>query len=327
MFKSNLFVFALILILSITVVLFVRYPELRYKYVFNEDIRWVMSWVWRFNDNKEFRDDLISNYTYWRTPSGIKILYYLSSFIANPLLVAKLIPILMFLLTVVFLLILCRHLAGNAAAFFSGLIFILLVWGRNPSELEIFGPGDGGDFYFPLAIIFLYSLTKKKYWLLMFIVLMEAFFYPPLFLISSLTLIAYFTLNKCSRNEFIGGDKKRLLYLVILFTICFSLLLISYGDKKIFGDTFNKKEMTFMPEFYSYGRIPMFLPSFKENLTNDRGGLCLDRSMITLVIISIFLFLLLGKKSLKLFPTIWYFIASAYFLFFFVILIIYSLNG
>lgn len=319
--NKRVWIFAVISF-SIFITLYCQYPLLKDKYIIQDDVRQNIIWMAKFQDAELFKDDIHLRYSWWVTPVGVKSVYYLTSFFADPILVAKVLAFFLCAISALYLFGLGKLLWNSRVGFFLASLFVLVAWYK---ELIFFEDGSAGDFFPALLAAFLYYFVKKDYLKTILILIAQTIFHPGASLICLLTYAISFIRCRQSRLCIERGGNK-LIYFLIAIIICSSIVAPKHllGSKE-FGKIITLAQMRDMPEFYPErrcyggtepkGRTPVFFFSLYERLTNDRSGIGLNNSTLFLGGICLSLLILLRKKALKFPRGIWCFLLSSFLLF------------
>lgn len=252
----------LIAFLAVLIGIYSQLPALIHPYMIGGDFRGSLYWVWQFRDPTLFPNDLLTEHMKYFQPWGLVGLYYLLSFLFDPVVISKLLPIFLLVLSSLYLFKLVKHLANRYAGFLAALLFM-----TSFTYLDRMTGGVAGTFSFPLLIVFLYYLTKKDYLKASGVLVLQVLFYPVIFFTSAFTYLLMFIKI---RDRKIGA-------FFILGVLLSGLLL--YGKYVLspppFPDTFvTRQEMAGQPEYYEGGRNRLLpVPPLAEELgRNIRRG-------------------------------------------------------
>jgi len=323
MTKNNkgVWIFAVVF-LAIFITLFCQYPLLKDKYVIQDDVRPNIFWMVKFQDPKLFKNDILSRYSSWVTPIGIKSVYSLTNFFVDPIIVAKVLCFFLCPIAAIYFFKLGELAWNSKIGFLSAALFLFVAWYK---EFIFFEDGGTGDFFPVLLIAFLYYFIKRDYLKTTLVIILQAIFYPPAILICLFTYGISFVRRK-QKRLCIEIGRKKLLYFLTAITLCFFILFPKYllRDKE-FGKIITLPQMKSMQEFYPgrkiyqepepRGRMPIIFPSLYERLTNDRSGINLNSSILFLGLFSLLLLILLRKKALILPRELWCFLLASIILF------------
>lgn len=151
------------------------------EYLIQDDMRQHVVWLQRFVDPQLFPGDAIADYYLAIEPTAYKGLYWcLAQIGLEPLLVAKLLPLLLALITTLFAFkIALRLLPVPICGFLATLILNQQIW--LDDELITATPRA---FYYPLLTIFLYCLLKQALLPSLVVIVLQGLFYAPSMLLS-----------------------------------------------------------------------------------------------------------------------------------------------
>jgi hypothetical protein len=225
------------------------------EYIVQDDARQHIVWLQKFIDSDLFPDDLIANYFYNLAPLGFKLLYIsLAKLGLSPLLLAKLLPPILGIITTIYLyLFTLKILPIPLAGLFSSLLINQLMW-LNDDLVS----ATHRAFIYPLFAAFLYYLAEKTIIPCLIVMLLQGLFYPHILLIEmailSLRLLVY------KGKSFIQLTKQKQLYIWwFLGLIITAIALIPITQKPPELDiTVTAIQMQQMPEFNLGGRSFFF---------------------------------------------------------------------
>jgi hypothetical protein len=246
----------LIILLALVVGIYSQFPSFFNKYIINDDVRQHIYWMQQLQDNGLFKKDLLTEYAKNYQTWGLVALYYIFSFIADPLIVSKVIPIILFMVSSLYLFRLVKCITNDYTGFLSASIFIV-----TPIYLNRMIGGEPRAFGYPLLIIFLYYLVRKEYLKSSFVLILQCLFYPIVFLLSILTDL--FTFIKMQHKEiFFDRAIAKRRYFIIAVIMCGLLLSSKYmiSSNPSIGRIVTREQMVGNPEYYSEGRF-MILPT------------------------------------------------------------------
>jgi hypothetical protein len=212
-------VVALLLVLLLYSFASVTWQQARYitdPYVVNDDSR-RSAVFYTYSDPSLFENDYLTNY-YLSTQVllGVRALYYMWSQFADPMLLTKILPIILYILCVVAIAATSWRLAGLVALwsslmfFFSTDIFFAKMLGA-----------ESRSFAFPLLTLALWAVIEGRIYLLAAIAAIGTAIYPVITPVAGVSLTLYlFVLPARFRGKSGGWTfKKRLLLLAIPFLI------------------------------------------------------------------------------------------------------------
>ncbi len=311
---------SLVLLISLLVTLYCQFPLLTNKYTINDDVRQEIYFYSQFRDKELFQGDLITGYFSKWNPWGLNIFYFMVSLFCDPIKFTKILPFFVCALSTLYMFRIGKLLKGNLVGFLAGLVFIFLAWSRE--FFEFFGTGGAGDFGVLFCIMFLYYFLKEDFWKTMLILVFQALFYPPVFLICLLTYLSsiIFGLPKSLKIE-----RKKILFLIGISLVITLILCLKYANSQL--ELITLKEMKGMEEFYPGGRKPIFFPTVYQRWTNYESGLAIDYPLKWLLLVSFLMFLVLKKRVLNIPSKLWHFISASFILFVIANILMYRLYG
>ncbi|WGV24465.1 hypothetical protein [Halotia branconii] len=216
----------------------------RGEYVVQDDAREYVFWMQRFINPELFPHDLIADYFKSITPLGFAAIYkMMASLGVTPLLLSKILPICLGLITSIYCFRLCLEIFPvPLAGFISTLLLNQSLWFK--SDLVSATPKA---FVYSLLLAFLYYLLRKSWLIICFIIVLEGLFYPPLILISLGILFMR------SRGHY--------LWVLAILGLAF-IVMLPYAIASVeFGPVVTASQAWKMPEFWPGGRHPFFDPN------------------------------------------------------------------
>jgi hypothetical protein len=229
--------------------------SLNQEYIVQDDARIHIVWLQKFVDPQLFSDDLIAQYYLAIQPVGFKCFYWLMAQIGvEPMLLAKVLPTLLALITTIYLFKLSLQiLPVPACAFLTTLILNQNIWLKD--DLISATPRA---FIYPLFAAFLYYLLRRSLIPCLFIIVLQGLFYPQMLLVEvSILAVRLFhwqdhslrlTQNKQNYVFFLSGAAIALIV----------ILMFSLNVSQEFGPLITAEQMQAMPEFGPDGRREYF---------------------------------------------------------------------
>jgi len=267
----------LIILLAFIIVINSQFSSLINRYVINDDVRQHIYWMQQFHDRGLFRNDLLTEYAKNYQPWGFIFLYYLFSFIADPLLISKILPIILFVLSSLYLFKLVKYLTNDYAALLAALFFMI-----TPAYLERMSGGLPRAFASALLIIFLYYLIKREYMKSSLILLLQSLFYPMIFFVSILTYIFTFVKVRNKRISFDKSTVKNKAFICLALIAVFILgakYTLSYNPR--IGRVVSHKQMLSDPAYYAAGRYPVLpTPPLSEEISNNLSNILFSKILM-----------------------------------------------
>lgn len=152
------------------------------EYVFHDDVRSHVFWMYRFLDPSLFPNDLIADYFQSVAPHGYSSLYYLMTKLGiDPVVFSKFLPIPLVFITAIYCFFTCLQIFPlPSAAFLSTLWLNQNIWATNDVA-----SATPRAFLYPLFLAFLYYLLKRSLILCIITIILQGLFYPQTLFISA----------------------------------------------------------------------------------------------------------------------------------------------
>ena len=237
----------------------------RAEYIVQDDAREYVFWMQQFIDPTLFPHDLIADYFKSITPLGYSAIYHLAAFAIQPLLLSKLLPVLIGVVTTFYGFKVCLHLFPiPATGFVAMLLLNQSLWFRD--DLSSATPRA---FVYPLFLAFLYYLLHRVRSGVMITIVLQALIYPPLVLITIVVL--FLRLWNWEHWQF---QREHIPDFVLAAGLGFLALLPYMVSSSEFNPIVTKAEALTMPELYPGGRHPYFDPNlWRFWLTGQHSGI------------------------------------------------------
>ena len=270
------------------------------EYVVQDDARQHVFWMLRFLDPELFPQDLIANYFQSVAPPGYTALYHAAASVGiNPLLLNKLLPTVLGLITTGYCFGVClQMLPLPSAGFAATLLLNQILWMKE--DLVSATPRA---FAYPLFLAFLYYLLRRSWLGSAVAIALLGLFYPHYVFVSAGILIIRLWDWKIGRLRLSQNRKD---YLLCATGIGVALLvLLPYALKSSeFGPAITASEARQLPEFLPGGRTQFFHENpWKFWFNGQRSGI-LPRSLFTPVTVYIGLLLPLLQRFPSQFPLV-----------------------
>lgn len=246
----------LIILCALVVGIYYEWPTLVNPYVIDGDVRTHIDWMRQFQDPDLFPNDLLATYARNRQPWGIVSLYYFISFLVDPVLFSKILPLILLAIGSYYAFKLGQDKSGTGTGFLAAILFMV-----NPTFLGEMTAGLGRSFGYPLMIAFLYYLIKKDGLKAAFVMILACLFYPIIYFLCFFAYLFSFLkirgrhlrldLQASKSKGFVLGA---VIGIVILGT---QHLVLTHP---VMGPLLTKEQMLNQPEFYEKGRV-RFLPT------------------------------------------------------------------
>jgi len=244
-----------------------QWPSFFNPFIIIDDVRQHVYWMQQFQNSNLFQNDLMTEYAKNYQPWGFVIFYYIFSFIIDPMVLSKILPVLLFAVSSVYLFRLVQHIAGNFAALLASFIFMM-----TPIYLDRMVGGLPRAFGYPLILIFLFYLIKRDHLKTAIILVLQCLFYPLIFMLAAGT--CFLSLIKIQgRKIHFEKNPIKIRYFILSAILSLSILggkyLISHNPQ--IGSIVTRQEMIGKSEFYSEGRFsilptPPIYPEIRSNL-------------------------------------------------------------
>jgi hypothetical protein len=231
-------------LLSLSVPIYFGLVALHYalsqNYIIQDDARLHVVWLQQLVEPDLFPDDVIAHYYQTIQASGFKGLYWLMAKLGiEPLLLAKLLPIPLALITTAYLFQCSLQLLPHPAfAFLTTLFLNQNIWFKD--DLISATPRA---FIYPLLTAFLYYLVQRRFLLCLMLIGLTGLFYPQMVLVE-LGLLAW--------QRKIGWSLAGLIVAVLV------IWPYQQNVAQEFGPILSAAEMQQMPEFGLNGRREYF---------------------------------------------------------------------
>ncbi len=242
-------------------------------FVVQDDARQHVFWMERFLDPQLFPDDLIADYFQSVAPTGYSAFYNLMAQLGiNPMLLNKLLPMALGLITTTYCFLLClRILPVPGAAFFSTLILNQSIWMQD--DLVSATPRA---FLYPLFLAFLYYLVKDARVACLVVIALQGLFYPSTVFITAGVLVLWLISFEGRRPRFSRARRDYLFCAAGLAVVLCVLLFYAFKLRSV-GPVITASEARALPEFLPGGRTSFFGYDFwRFWVTRKRSGLLPD---------------------------------------------------
>lgn len=221
------------------------------RYVVNDDSFIHLFWMEQFRDSALFRGDILVECSKYFAPQGYVLLYKAASGICAPLTASKILPVILFSLSALYLFNLLKQIIKpNYCACLGVFIFVL-----TPCFLNRMSGGHARAFGFLLVLMFLYHWIRKEFVAVSFVLIGQALFYPTMFLLSAAAYTLGFAGIKNGKLSLDLAWRKTLPFISAIF-VCGLLVCWQYALARnpALGRTVSREEMLRNPVFYQFGR-------------------------------------------------------------------------
>src|SRR5574341_2392136 len=215
--------------------------------IITDDVRVHVYWMRRFQDPALFRGDLLTEFAAspFFAKKGFTFLYYLASYVIDPVTFCAVLPLVLVPVTAYFLFRLGALINDNVTATSLVLLYLPLVWGRTTG-------GAQRDFALPLLAPFLYYLMRQRNMIVVSLLVLQALFYPPALLVS-LGVFAFCAVELKGRR--LRVDRRKATYLALGLLLAFAALApdyLFYRNDRL-GPMVTRAQTMEMPEFQAGG--------------------------------------------------------------------------
>ncbi|MDM8528621.1 hypothetical protein QUF58_10475 [Anaerolineales bacterium HSG24] len=339
----------LAVIISLLVSLLVQLPALTDKYRIITDLQ-NFYWLARANDPTLFSTDYIYmigqdiimvnwgeiRLFFLPVSLGHSLLFFVTSYFLDYLWVSKIVIFVLMPISVIYLFKLGQFLDNTQTGLTLSLFFAYFI-AASPDALAL-AHGFQRAFTAPLVIIFLYSFIKQQYILTATIIFVSTLFYFPLFPIMVLTYGLGFCSIGSSFPISLQLDRHKLLPFII--SLAFSVVPIALvfamnWDVIDFSKPLeplpnlsSNGSLVDNPHFQTGGYVPLFFafPFLGQAGLFDTGGDALN--FLTLMILSGFMLIVLGRASLTNLPvSVWYLLVAGLTMYVLAIIFVFGLSS
>lgn len=275
--KTNINIELIVILLALVIGINSQFSALTNKYVINDDVMQHVYWMQQFRDNNLFKNDLLTEYAKNYQPWGYIFLYFILSFIIDPLILSKFLPIVLLIISTLYMYKLVKYITNTYTGFLAAFIFMI-----TPTFINKMSGSLPRAFGYPLVLIFLYYLIKKDYLKSSLCMILQSLFYPMMSLLSTLTYLFTFIKYKI-KIIYLDRSNLKVQYFILAALICIFIL----GSKYLFyynpsiGTTFSRGEMIGNPEFYKEGRYGVLptAPLLTEIRINMSRGIWVPKTL------------------------------------------------
>lgn len=244
--------------LSLTFALIYSFLQLKQAfssaYVVQDDARVYVSWMQRFLEPGLLPNDLLSDYFQSVTPSGYIAFYRLLAAIGiEPLLVSKVLPVLLMLLTTSYCFAVCMQiLPVPALGFITTLLFT-----QNLAMRDDLVSATPRAFIYLLLLAFLYYLLRRSLLPCLGSIALAGLFYPPLlFILAGILILRLWRWQ--GKLPRLSQNRQDYLFSITGLGLALIMMLpyaLSSGE---YGPVITGNAVKALPGFSKIGRIPFF---------------------------------------------------------------------
>lgn len=232
-------------------------------YTVQDDARSHVFWMFRFLDPDLFPNDVIANYFQSVAPQGYTLFYRILITIGfHPLLLHKLLPIALGLITTAYGFWTCLEILPSPVAGFSAMLLL----NQNLWLKDDLVSATPRAFFYPIFLAFLYYLLRRSHLGISLTIAGLGLFYPQGVLIAGAVLMVSLLQIPFRKTE------AKLLYSGLITAL---LILLPYVlTPSEFGAVISAHDAKQLPEFWPGGRASFFTNNpWDFWLTGDRSGL------------------------------------------------------
>ena len=305
------------ILFALLILLYVQLPALRDPYRIHDDLRQYF-WMERFQDPDIFPNDhIISQVKRVQTISvlgddwvmrmvspGFSLLYQLGSFFIKPTSLSKILPFISITICAVYLFLLGRQLKLNAFPSFISVVFFVLFSLTTSANVSL-TTGLERSLQFVLLVIFLYYLVRDSAVGIGAILVFQALFYAPMFVVSVLIYCVSLIRLEGKRIR-IDFSARRFWALVIALTLSMLVLLPGILDSQAVAQPLGEQDGAVPiwrnPNYGPEGRIPIFPASFSgfpTFLIVGYGGLMGARDMMSMIPLLLLALIMLASLGIR----------------------------
>lgn len=245
------------------------------EYVIQDDARQHVFWMQRFLESDLFPNDLIADYFESVAPAGYVVVYALMATIGiTPLLLSKLLPLVLDLVTTVYCFGVSMQLFPVPfAGFLATLLLNQSLWMQDGLI-----SATPKAFVYPLFMAFLYYFLKQSLITISICILLLGLFYPQCVLIAAALTILQ--LVEWKKGHFrLSQNRRDYLFCAVILCVSFLVLLPYALSTSEFEPTITVAEAKTMPEFLPGGRSSFFVKDTWQFWLHGRSGIGLSSSL------------------------------------------------
>ena len=244
-------------------------PALSSSDVVQGDAREHVFWMARFRDPELFQGDFIADYFQSLAPPAYRLVYWLLSFVVDPLLASKLLPLALGVVAALFTFMLVRRLhPAPTTAFLATVLLSWYTW-----QYDDLASGTPRAFLLPVLVGHVWAVVTGRLWLAVGLAGLAALFYPVGGAIA-VTLLGtrLLSFSRFPPRPMLRGS--RVVAFVAAGLLVGAFLLPSQWASSGFGPIVSGEEARTMPEFGPNGRKPFFVEDpYRYWVGNVRSGL------------------------------------------------------
>lgn len=236
-------------VLSDVVFILAHLQALTNRYVVNDDVRQQIFWMQQWLDPELFRGDLLADYARHYVPWGVKGLYWLASWLTDPISFSKFLPGLLFIFLALCLYRIGLKLGGRRLGW-----TMLAVYWLMPFFLDNLSGGLARGFAAPLLAFFWLCWLEDWPGGMGAALLLQALFIPYIFLVSALAVGLAWLAGRTGKTTPPPFPSRWAHFLVLAAGAGLVFLMDFSYARDGFGPLVSYAEMVNRPEFYARGR-------------------------------------------------------------------------
>jgi len=224
-----------------------------------DDARQHIFWMRRYLDPALFPNDLIANYFQAIGPAGYKAFYWIfAKFGVDPILLGKLLPAIVLGPACAYLCfrVFMELLPDPRGAFFSSALLCQVIWLKD----DVISATPRA-FPYPLFLLFLLFLLRRRLLLCLIAFALEGLFFPPAMVVS-IGIIFLCLIRKDDAGFHFSRERIDYLFCASALVVAASILFNYARSIAAFGPAFTAGEARVLPEFGPTGRLPFFVSGY-----------------------------------------------------------------
>ncbi len=244
-------------------------------YVINDDVRQQIFWMQQWLDPQLFRGDLLAAYARHYVPWGVQGLYWLATWVTNPISFSKFLPGLLFIFLALCLYRLGLGIGGRSLAW-----TMVAVYWFMPFFLDNLAGGLARSFAAPLLAFFWLCWQEERPWGMGAALLLQSLFIPYIFITSALAVALAWLAGQLGWLR-PPPFPAQLAHFFLLAAGAALVALMDYSfTASGFGPLVSYAEMVHRPEFYAGGRYAILpVPSIFWELISPWGWIAPFRDL------------------------------------------------